>query len=281
MRKPVLMTLIVAGMLMAGLSFSVRAQEAAADTTTPPGATVAQIEPITATVRQQLPLSITLRLPLGATDTQTVTVPILLNIQLQIALGDLVSPALDLSATVSTLVTATNASTSTAAAVAAATPAATATVPPTPVPATPTAVPATTPTATPLTATATLTITGEVTTTPATTATVVLAPDCPDPRARITSPGNGQVLAGTVPILGSAAHEDFQYYKLEYTPGTDGGAGAEYFYFDGGESRVENGELGLFATQPLANGPYVLRLTVVDNTGNFPTPCTVAVEVAN
>ena len=44
---------------------------------------------------------------------------------------------------------------------------------------------------------------------------------------------------------------------------------------------VEDSTLLTFDTAALADGPYVIRLTVVDSTGNFPEPSEVSVVVAN
>ena len=105
----------------------------------------------------------------------------------------------------------------------------------------------------------------------------VAAAACPDSRAIISSPGNQQVLSGVVVVLGTASHEQFQYYKIEYAP-----AGSEGFnYLNGGNSQVMNGVLITFDTTSLANGAWTLRLIVVDQTGNFPPPCQVTVQIAN
>ena len=108
-----------------------------------------------------------------------------------------------------------------------------------------------------------------------TPAPVVAAAACPDGRAAITSPGVNQTLAGVVPVNGTATHENFQYYKLEYL------AGGAYNYFDGANNPVVGGRLGVFDTTSLPNGAYTIRIVVVDNTGNFPVPCEVPVVIQN
>jgi hypothetical protein len=108
-------------------------------------------------------------------------------------------------------------------------------------------------------------------------APVVAAASCPDPRSVIASPGNGQVLSGIVTLSGTANHDQFQYYKVEYAP-----AGTEGFnYLNGGNSPVINGALLTFDTAALGNGGWTLRLIVVDQTGNFPPPCQVTVQIQN
>lgn len=108
---------------------------------------------------------------------------------------------------------------------------------------------------------------------------VVVAPACPDARSVISAPGVNAVVAGNVAVTGRATHEVFEYYKLEYAPGADAADG--FFYFGGANSQVEGGQLGVFSSSAVANGVYTIRLTVVDQTGNFPPPCQVTVTVQN
>jgi hypothetical protein len=107
----------------------------------------------------------------------------------------------------------------------------------------------------------------------------VVAASCADSRAVISSPGVSQVIGGVTAISGAATHEAFQFYKLEYAPGTNAAGG--YTYFGGGQVQVAGGVLGNFDTTALANGEYTIRLTVVDQVGNFPPPCDVPVVVQN
>lgn len=101
-------------------------------------------------------------------------------------------------------------------------------------------------------------------------------PRCPDPRAVITAPGLNAQVSGMVEILGSATHEAFAYYKLEY------GAGANpsvWSYFDGGERSIQGGQLGALNAGALAPGTYSIRIVVVDTSGNFPTPCQTTIVI--
>ena len=107
----------------------------------------------------------------------------------------------------------------------------------------------------------------------------VAAPICPDPRSVITSPGVNQAVSGVIGVTGSATHETFQYYKLEYAPGADAAGG--FVYFDGGNNQVVDGLLGSLDTTILPNGPYTVHLIVVDATGNFPAPCAVTIDLQN
>ena len=115
--------------------------------------------------------------------------------------------------------------------------------------------------------------------TPVVAAAVVAAPACADARSSIASPGVNQVLSGPVAVTGRAFHESFQYYKLEYAPGANVGDG--YTYFDGANSGVDGGTLGVLNTSSLPNGVYTLRLTVVDMTANYPPPCQVTITIQN
>lgn len=79
-----------------------------------------------------------------------------------------------------------------------------------------------------------------------------------------------------VAISGSATHENFSYYKLEY------GSGAVpdvWSYFDGGDKPVQNGRLGTLNGGALPPGTYSVRVIVVDVSGNFPAPCQTTFEI--
>jgi hypothetical protein len=110
-------------------------------------------------------------------------------------------------------------------------------------------------------------------------APIVSAPSCPDPRAVLLQPGSNQVVSGQVNIVGTATHQAFQYYKVESAPGANASNG--FSYLGGGNTAVENGILAALDTNALGNGPWTLRLIVVDQTGNFPPPCQVTFNVQN
>ncbi len=114
---------------------------------------------------------------------------------------------------------------------------------------------------------------------PVAEAPAVVPPSCPDPRAVITSPGVNQVVSGPVTITGTAIHDQFDYYKLEFAPGANAEGG--FGYFDGAAGPVNNGVLGVFNSGAVPNGAYTIQLTVVDTTGNYPPPCRVTITVQN
>jgi len=141
---------------------------------------------------------------------------------------------------------------------------------PTPTPIPPTATPTATPTRKPR-PTRKPPPRKEVTPTPA-----IIAPSCPTPGVIITSPGVGQTLTGPTQITGTADIPNFQFYKLEWSSAA---APEEWHWFAGAEAPVTNGVLGTFDPALVPPGAYNIRLVVVDNTGNFPAPCMVQVQV--
>jgi hypothetical protein len=148
----------------------------------------------------------------------------------------------------------------------------------TPLPSTPT--PTITPTLLPTSEPTVVVDEAEVTAVPAATPQpVIQAPTCPDNRSLLLRPGNNEVVRGGVTIVGTANHDAFQYYKVEYAPGANADGG--YGYLAGGNSPVVNGVLGSFDSNALGNGVWTLQLIVVDQTGNFPQPCKVTITVQN
>ena len=78
--------------------------------------------------------------------------------------------------------------------------------------------------------------------------------------------------------MGTAQHDRFSFYKLEFAAS---GANQNFNYFDGAENPVVGGLLGNLNSTAMANGTYVIRVVVVDATGNYPQPCSVTVTVQN
>lgn len=216
------------------------------------------VEPLVATVQQVMPVTLTVVIP-SPTGPITLEVPVFLTLDIRIGIGS------ELTATVAATPSLTLAVDEP---VAAATP-----VSPT---VAPTATPVR-PTATPVAPTATTVPLPTPTPEPEPMATT---PICLDPRALITTPSNNQVVAGpAVTILGTATHARFQYYKLEIAPGVNAEGGFEFLADV--RSPVDGGVLGSLDSTVYPNGAYTLRLTVVDNSGNFPPPCSVSIVVAN
>jgi len=102
-------------------------------------------------------------------------------------------------------------------------------------------------------------------------------PICPIPGVQITSPGMNAILNGPVQILGTANISNFQYYKVEV--GTGENPTSWSIFSDIHKSPIAGGLLDIWDPSAYPPGVYILRLTVVDNTGNYPLPCDVRVIV--
>ena len=110
--------------------------------------------------------------------------------------------------------------------------------------------------------------------------TSVLSAACPDPNVQISSPQPGAVVSGDIPIVGTADHEEFWYYKLERTEGTN--LDGAFLYFEGQQTAVSNGLLGVLDTSFMVDGVHTVLLTVVDIGAGTDLPtCTVVITVAN
>jgi len=108
---------------------------------------------------------------------------------------------------------------------------------------------------------------------------VVRPPACPNPNVRITSPGANQVIQGNFAVRGTANHANFQYYKIEVGPGANPGDQQWTVVGQLHNSPVNGGVLATFNSAAYPPGTYTLRLVVVDQTGNFPEPCRVTINV--
>ncbi|MBE2240392.1 MAG: protein kinase [Caldilineaceae bacterium] len=102
---------------------------------------------------------------------------------------------------------------------------------------------------------------------------------CIDPRAVITAPAAGQTLRGAVSIYGVARHEAFRYYKIEIAPAAS--SDERFSFITDSDTPVAAGLLATMDTTMFRNGKYLLQLTVVDRSGNYPSPCRVAVIIDN
>jgi len=102
---------------------------------------------------------------------------------------------------------------------------------------------------------------------------------CQNPSVCITSPSPNAVVAGRVRVMGTAAGERFQFFKIEYGQGETPASWNVY-----GElcyEPVVEGELATFDSTALPNGVYWLQLVVVDETGNFDQPHRVRIVIQN
>jgi LysM repeat protein len=96
---------------------------------------------------------------------------------------------------------------------------------------------------------------------------------CTVPGVRISQPFSGQSLTGMFTVAGTASIDNFQYYRLEVRPD----ASDVYNFYSRSEAPVTGGVLGEINSDLFENGLHWVRLTVVDNTGNYPQPCAIPV----
>ena len=96
---------------------------------------------------------------------------------------------------------------------------------------------------------------------------------------QIVQPLEGQHLTGVVQIVGSAKIADFQFYKLEYASGHTPLDTAFHSINDVYRTPAWDTVLGTWYVDNMPNGAYTLRLTAVDNRGQFPAPCNVHVYI--
>jgi hypothetical protein len=102
-------------------------------------------------------------------------------------------------------------------------------------------------------------------------------PDCPNPGVRISQPGSGAAVSGVIQIVGSATLSDFGYYKFEFR----GNDFSDWTFIQRFEEPISGGILGAWDTNSVTSGEYEFRLVVVDQTGNYPSPCPVRLTVQN
>jgi hypothetical protein len=96
-------------------------------------------------------------------------------------------------------------------------------------------------------------------------------------KVTITSPADRQRLSGQVVIRGRASAADFFYYKVEFlAPESDRWQVIGDLVYQ----PVDQGRLATWDTTGLPAGTYLLRLVIVDHTGNFAPPYTIQVRIA-
>jgi hypothetical protein len=133
------------------------------------------------------------------------------------------------------------------------------------------ALPSSTPTATPST-TPTPTSTPTTTSTPKPVAPPPVAESACPPGAQITAPIEGARFTQRYNyILGIANIPRFHHWRIEYSTNPNGG----WNHLLERDYPVDNDKLMMLDARTVPRGPYGLRLTVVDETGNYPEPCEV------
>lgn len=111
---------------------------------------------------------------------------------------------------------------------------------------------------------------------------VLAAPPPQEALAVITSPTNAAIVRGQVPIMGSATHPAFQFYKVEFAREPVVG-GDEVWSIIGAivEQQVVKGQLAVWDTRQVPDGSYSLRLRVVRIDGNYDEAFVRQIVVAN
>lgn len=96
---------------------------------------------------------------------------------------------------------------------------------------------------------------------------------------QIVNPRQGEHVTGTVNVAGTANIADFQFYKLEAAMGATPLDGNFFSIGEEVNRTVNDSSLGTWYVGNLPAGTWTLRLTAVDNRGQFPRPCNVTVHV--
>lgn len=117
-----------------------------------------------------------------------------------------------------------------------------------------------------------------VTSTPPPMALPLPPASCPDPRVRITAPGDGQTFSAPFQIYGTASTENFGFYKFVLNgPATnfEDRTASEVV-----KTPVTEGYLGTFDPTLVLQSPgnYRFSLVVVDNVGNEAPHCTINLQ---
>ena len=84
-------------------------------------------------------------------------------------------------------------------------------------------------------------------------------------------------VSGLADIRGTAARPNMTYWKLEYRPD----AVPTFVQLYRSDQPINDSVISFWSTKTVPNGVYWLQLTVVDNTGNFGSPCLIRVNIAN
>jgi len=99
-----------------------------------------------------------------------------------------------------------------------------------------------------------------------------------DPNTRLTLPVRGQTIRGTVVIQGTAKSNNFARYEIAYAQEPDA---TNWIVFGGAIQAVDNGQLGVWNTRPLADGSYVVRLQVFNTDGSVGETSVHSLTLAN
>ncbi len=113
------------------------------------------------------------------------------------------------------------------------------------------------------------------TTTDTTASSIPRVVGCSASGSQITSPSAGALVTGRFTVVGSATlgnrNDEFNFYKLEVRGENDDA----WVNVRQANAAVSQGALGTVNTAQFGPGHYQLRLTVVDETGNYIDPCAI------
>ena len=102
-----------------------------------------------------------------------------------------------------------------------------------------------------------------------------LVSECIEDITEITFPTDGDVVSGTVEIIGSVNVDNFGSYKYEYS----GTGNINWVTIAAGNQLKLDERIGYWYTSALLPGRYLLQLVPLNNLGEELIPCIVAVEV--
>lgn len=102
-----------------------------------------------------------------------------------------------------------------------------------------------------------------------------LVSECIEDITEITFPADGEVISGTVEVIGSVNVDNFGSYKYEYS--TTGNI--NWVTIAAGNQLKLDERIGYWYTSALTPGRYLLQLVPLNNAGEEMTPCIVSVEV--
>jgi len=99
---------------------------------------------------------------------------------------------------------------------------------------------------------------------------------CLNESATITSPTSGEEIRGLVEVRGTADIPNFAFYKIEIMPNEPNSV---WQVITAGTEPLSEEMLGMWDTNLVENGVYLLQLVVTDTVGNAPLPCTIEIVV--
>ena len=110
------------------------------------------------------------------------------------------------------------------------------------------------------------------------TTTVNLSSGCIPGQLEWLDPETGDVISGSYTLKANVNLQDMAFYNWAFASVTDQ---ENWQTLSAGNLPVIEGDLGLWATSQVANGDYVLRLTVYDLSNQELPSCDVFIRVLN